>query len=206
VFEEQTVRETMAQVLSGRGARQLHVAETEKYAHVTYFFNGGREEEWPGESRILVPSPRDVAGYDEKPAMSAPEVADRFCAEIGDGYGFAVINFANPDMVGHTGSIPATVEAVETVDACLGRVVDAVGEAGGVCLVTADHGNAEKMLEDDGVSPHTAHTTSPVPLVLTAEDGALEPGELSDLVPTALALLGIPQPDEMSGTSLLHEA
>jgi 2,3-bisphosphoglycerate-independent phosphoglycerate mutase len=206
VFEEQTVRETMAQVLSGRGARQLHVAETEKYAHVTYFFNGGREEEWPGESRILVPSPRDVAGYDEKPAMSAPEVADRFCAEIGDGYGFAVINFANPDMVGHTGSIPATVEAVETVDACLGRVVDAVGEAGGVCLVTADHGNAEKMLEDDGVSPHTAHTTSPVPLVLTAEDGALEPGELSDLVPTALALLGIPQPDEMSGTSLLREA
>src|SRR5207249_3692053 len=159
--------ETMAEILAEHDIRQLHVAETEKYAHVTYFFNGGREQEWAGETRILVPSPRDVPSYDHKPEMSAREVAERFCAEIGNGYGFAVINFANPDMVGHTGSIPAVITAVETTDACLGRVVAATAAAGGVCLVTADHGNAERMLEDDGVSPHTAHTTNPVPLVLT---------------------------------------
>jgi 2,3-bisphosphoglycerate-independent phosphoglycerate mutase len=205
-FGEQDVADTMAEVLAGRGIRQLHIAETEKYAHVTYFFNGGREEEWPGESRILVPSPRDVPSYDHKPEMSAAEVTDRFCAAIGDGYGFAVINFANPDMVGHTGSIPAAVAAVETVDGCLGRVVEAVAGAGGVCLVTADHGNAETMLEEDGVSPHTRHTTNPVPLVLTAEGVELRAGELSDLVPTALALLGIPKPSAMSGESLIMEA
>jgi 2,3-bisphosphoglycerate-independent phosphoglycerate mutase len=206
VFEEQNVKQTVAEVLAGRGIRQLHVAETEKYAHVTYFFNGGREEEWEGETRILVPSPRDVPSYDHKPAMSAPEVAERFCTEIANGYGFAIVNFANPDMVGHTGSIPAAVEAVETVDGCLGAVVDAVTAAGGVCLVTADHGNAERMLEDDGVSPHTAHTTNPVPLILTADGPSLDEGELSDLAPTALALLGIPQPAEMSGRSLLRRA
>ena len=143
------------------------MAETEKYAHVTYFFNGGVESEWPGETRILVPSPRDVPSYDLKPEMSADEVADRFCDEIGDGYGFAVVNFANPDMVGHTGVIPAVVEAVETTDRCLGRVVERVDELGGVCLITADHGNAEQLLEADGVSPHTAHTTNPVPLIVT---------------------------------------
>ncbi len=203
-FEEQDVHETMAEVLSERGIRQLHVAETEKYAHVTYFFNGGREAEWAGETRILVPSPRDVPSYDHKPEMSAAEVADRFCAEVGDGYGFAVVNFANPDMVGHTGSIPAVVEAVETVDECLGRVVEAVAAAGGVCLITADHGNAEQMLEPDGVSPHTAHTTCPVPLIVTVERGEVEDGgELADLVPTALDLLGISEPPEMSGKSLI---
>ena len=187
-FDPQNVSETMAQVLAEHGARQLHVAETEKYAHVTYFFNGGAEREWEGETRILVPSPRDVPTYDKKPAMSAPEVADRFVAEIGNGYRFAIVNFANPDMVGHTGVIPAVVEAVETTDACLGRVVEAVHALGGVCLVTADHGNAEQLLEADGVSPHTAHTTNPVPLVLTSgEAGTLvADGTLADLVPTAL--------------------
>ena len=191
VFAEQDVPNTMAEVLATHGLRQLHAAETEKYAHVTYFFNGGREEPWPGEERILVPSPRDVATYDEKPEMAAPELAARFSGEIGSGYQFGIVNFANPDMVGHTGVIPAVVEAVETADAGLGQVVDAVAAAGGVCLITADHGNAEVMLQPDG-TPHTAHTTSPVPLIVTEQGLALEDGgELSDLVPTALAFLGL---------------
>jgi len=205
-FAEQEVHETMAEVLAEHGIRQLHAAETEKYAHVTYFFNGGREEEWPGETRILVPSPREVGTYDKKPEMSAPELAERFCAEIGNGYGFAVINFANPDMVGHSGVIPAVVKAVETTDACLGRVVEAVQAAGGVLLITADHGNAEQELQEDG-SPHTAHTTNPVPLVVTEPGTELRSGgELSDLVPTALDLIGIPKPAEMTGRSLIATA
>jgi 2,3-bisphosphoglycerate-independent phosphoglycerate mutase len=206
-FREQEVDEVLAEVLSRHGLRQLHMAETEKYAHVTYFFNGGREDEWPGETRLLVPSPRDVGTYDRKPEMSAPEVTDRFCEAIGDGYGFAVVNFANPDMVGHTGSIPAVVEAVETVDGCLGRVVEAVDRAGGVTLVTADHGNAEVMLAADGVGPHTAHTSNPVPLVLTALDRGLRPdGELADLSPTALDLLGVDKPLQMTGRTLIGPA
>ena len=205
-FAEQDVAETLAEVLSRHGIRQLHLAETEKYAHVTYFFNGGEERAWEGETRILVPSPRDVASYDLKPAMSAVEVADRFCEAIGDGYGFAVVNFANPDMVGHTGSIPAVIAAVETADACLARVVEATAAAGGVCLVTADHGNAETMLEADGVSPHTAHTTNPVPLVLTDESRALRAGGgLRDLAPTVLDLLWLTKPEEMTGRSLLED-
>jgi 2,3-bisphosphoglycerate-independent phosphoglycerate mutase len=204
-FPEQTVEHVMAEVLAEHGLRQLHMAETEKYAHVTYFFNGGREEEFPGETRILVPSPRDVPSYDHKPSMSANEVADAFVEEIaGGGYAFAVINFANPDMVGHTGVIPAVVEAVETTDACLGRVVEAVEKEGGVCLITADHGNAEKLLEDDGVSPHTAHTTNLVPLILTEQGVSLREGELSDLIPTALALLGVDRPPEMTGQDLVN--
>jgi 2,3-bisphosphoglycerate-independent phosphoglycerate mutase len=206
VFPEQKVEMVMAEVLAQHRVRQLHAAETEKYAHVTYFFDGGREEEFDGERRLLVPSPRDVPSYDRKPAMSAPELADRFVDEIGKGYAFAVINFANPDMVGHTGVIPAVVEAVETTDACLGKVVDAVEGLGGVCLVTADHGNAEKLLEDDGLSPHTAHTTSPVPLVVTAPGLTLREGELSDLVPTALALLGLSRPPEMTGRSVVADS
>jgi 2,3-bisphosphoglycerate-independent phosphoglycerate mutase len=202
VFGEVTVRETLAEVLAEHGARQLHVAETEKYAHVTYFFNGGRESEWEGETRILVPSPREVDTYDKKPEMSAPGVARRFCDEVGSGYRFAVVNFANPDMVGHSGSIPATVAAVEAVDACLGEVVAAVEEAGGISLVTADHGNAEQLLEADGESPHTAHTANPVPLIVTAPGELEGGGELSDLVPTVLALLGMPQPAEMTGNRL----
>jgi len=204
VFAEQNVPNTMAEVLAAGDARQLHCAETEKYAHVTYFFNGGREEEWPGETRILVPSPRDVGTYDKKPEMSAPEVAARFAAEIGNGYRFGIVNFANPDMVGHTGSIPAATTAVETTDRCLGQVASAVARAGGVMLVTADHGNAETMLAEDGVSPHTAHTTNPVPLIVTLAGAEVrDGGELSDLVPTALDLLGIPQPQEMSGQTLV---
>jgi 2,3-bisphosphoglycerate-independent phosphoglycerate mutase len=204
-FAEQTVARTLAEVLAEHGLRQLHAAETEKYAHVTYFFNGGREEEWSGETRVLVPSPREVGTYDKKPEMSAPEVSRRFVEEIGGGYAFAVVNFANPDMVGHTGVIPAVVRAVETTDACLGEVVRAVEEAGGVSLITADHGNAEKLLEDDGVSPHTAHTTNPVPLIVTASGAQLrEGGELSDLVPTCLELLGLEPPPEMTGRSLLR--
>ena len=203
-FEEQDVPETLAEVLAENGARQLHVAETEKYAHVTYFLNGGREEEWPGETRILLPSPRDVPSYDQKPEMSAREVSRRFCDEIGAGYGFGIVNFANPDMVGHTGSIPAVVKAVETVDSCLGEVVEAVERAGGVSLVTADHGNAEQMLEADGTSPHTAHTSNPVPLIVTAPDVRLAPGgELADLAPTVLAILDLAQPLQMRGKILI---
>jgi 2,3-bisphosphoglycerate-independent phosphoglycerate mutase len=199
-FGEQLVPNTLAETLAAQGVRQLHVAETEKYAHVTYFFNGGVEQEWEGETRILVPSPRDVPSYDHKPEMSAREVAARFVSEIPNGYRFAVINFANPDMVGHTGSIPAVVEAVQVTDECLGLVVEATHAQGGVCLVTADHGNAEQMLEPDGVSPHTAHTTNPVPLVLTTRDATLKDGgALADLAPTALRLLGLDSPAEMSG-------
>jgi 2,3-bisphosphoglycerate-independent phosphoglycerate mutase len=203
-FGEQDVDGTMAEVLAEHGVRQLHMAETEKYAHVTYFFNGGKEDEWAGETRILVPSPREVATYDEKPEMSAPEVAARFEDEIGMGYGFAIVNFANPDMVGHSGAIPAVVKAVEAVDACLDRVVRAVDDLGGVCLVTADHGNAEQMLEDDGVSPHTAHTLNPVPLIVTIPGARLaEGGTLADLVPTCLQLLGIPAERGMTGRELV---
>jgi 2,3-bisphosphoglycerate-independent phosphoglycerate mutase len=203
-FAEQDVPATLAEVLSKDGLTQLHVAETEKYAHVTYFFNGGREETWPGEDRILVPSPRDVPSYDHKPEMSADEVADRLVEKLGDGYAFCVVNFANPDMVGHTGSIPAVIRACETADRCLGRVVERVTELGGVALITADHGNAERMLEDDGVSPHTAHTTNLVPLVMTEPGVELRAGgELADLAPTVLDLLGIRQPQEMTGRSLV---
>ena len=204
-FSEHEIPNTIAEVLAAHGLRQLHVAETEKYAHVTYFFNGGREDAWPGEERVLVPSPRDVPSYDHKPEMSADEVTDRVVGEVGDGYAFCVVNFANADMVGHTGSIPAVVEAVETADRCLGRVVDRVTELGGVCLITADHGNAERMLADDGVSPHTAHTANRVPLIVTAPGGILAPdGEIADLAPTALALLGVDRPLEMTGAPLVN--
>jgi 2,3-bisphosphoglycerate-independent phosphoglycerate mutase len=205
-FEEQKVRKALAEVLATSGARQLHVAETEKYAHATYFLNGGEEREWEGETRVLVPSPRDVPSYDLKPEMSADEVADRFCAEIPHGYRFGVVNFANPDMVGHTGSIPAVVSAVEATDRCLGRVVECVEAAGGIALVTADHGNAEVMLEPDGQSPHTAHTASPVPLLVTDGTLSLREGELSDLAPTILSLLGIPVPAEMTGSDVVQHA
>ena len=203
-FQEQVVRDTLAETLSRAGAKQLHAAETEKYAHVTYFLNGGEEDEWDGETRILVPSPRDVPSYDLKPEMSAEEVAARFCAELPNGYRFGVVNFANPDMVGHSGSIPAVIHALETTDRCLGEVVDCVERAGGVTLVTADHGNAEVMLAEDGVSPHTAHTSNPVPLIVTAEHVTLQDGgELSDLAPTALELLGIGIPVGMTGRPLV---
>jgi 2,3-bisphosphoglycerate-independent phosphoglycerate mutase len=204
VFPEQKVEEVLADVLEEHGARQLHTAETEKYAHVTYFFNGGREDDHEGEDRVLVPSPRDVPSYDHKPEMSAEELASEFESRIGEGYAFAVINFANPDMVGHTGVIPAVVTAVETTDRCLGRVVGATEQAGGVALIIADHGNAETMLEPDGASPHTAHTTSQVPCILTdPRSGLRNGGELSDVAPTILDLLGFAQPLQMTGKSLI---
>jgi 2,3-bisphosphoglycerate-independent phosphoglycerate mutase len=195
---------TLAQVIASEGAEQLHVAETEKYAHVTYFFNGGREEEWEGEERCLVPSVRDVPTYDQRPEMSARAAADEFCERWSeDGFRFGIINFANPDMVGHTGDIPAAVSAVEAVDACLGDVIAAVHGTGGACIVTADHGNADHMLEPDG-SPNTAHSTNPVPFIVTVEGLSLNDGRLADVAPTALALLGIEQPGAMTGRSLVE--
>jgi 2,3-bisphosphoglycerate-independent phosphoglycerate mutase len=205
-FPEQEVEDVLAEVLSAHGIRQLHAAETEKYAHVTYFLDGGREEPFADEDRILVDSPRDVPSYDHKPEMSANEVADRVVRAIDhDGYGFVIVNFANPDMVGHTGVIPAVVAAVETTDTCLGQVVDAVERTGGVALVIADHGNAETLLQEDGVSPHTAHTTNPVPVILTVSGGTLCDGELSDVAPTVLSLLGIEAPSVMTGKNLVPD-
>jgi len=194
---------TLASTLAERGIAQLHVAETEKYAHVTYFFNGGEEDEYEGEEHHLVDSPRDVPTYDKKPEMSAAAATDAFVERWRErDFGFGIINFANPDMVGHTGVIEAAVTAIETVDGCLGRVVQTVAESGGVCVVTADHGNADHMLEDDG-SPNTAHSMNPVPLIVTADVGELrEGGILADVAPTILSLLGCEQPPEMTGENL----
>ncbi len=207
------MRDILGETISMAGRRQLRVAETEKYPHVTYFFNGGDERPFEGEDRILVPSPRDVATYDEKPEMSAPEVAVRVAGALRGGeYDFVLVNFANPDMVGHTGSLPATVTAVETVDRCLGEVMDAVHSAGGGAIVTADHGNAERMVDPVTNAPHTAHTTNPVPLILAddrRECGGLRTGgrlrtsgRLADVAPTVLSMLGISCPESMSGTDL----
>jgi 2,3-bisphosphoglycerate-independent phosphoglycerate mutase len=194
---------TLAEVLARADVRQLHVAETEKYAHVTYFFNGGREREWAGEDRCLVDSPRDVPTYDQRPEMSAAAAARAFVDRwTDDAYRFGIINFANPDMVGHTGVIPAAVRGVEAVDACLGEVVRAVHGSGGACIVTADHGNAEQMLEPDG-SPNTAHSTNPVPFIVTVRGVGAADGILADVAPTALALLGIDQPEAMTGRFLV---
>jgi 2,3-bisphosphoglycerate-independent phosphoglycerate mutase len=208
-FAEARPETTIAKVLADRGDRQLHVAETEKYPHVTYFFNGGEEHPYPGEERCLVPSPRDVATYDLKPEMSAPEAAAAFtsawrkAAGEGKPFRFGIINFANADMVGHTGSIPAATRAVETVDRCLGEVLAAVRETGGVAIVTADHGNADEMLTADG-KPQTAHSLNPVPLVVTVPAGRLDgEGILADVAPTALRMLGIEQPDAMRGRCLV---
>ncbi|MBA2505379.1 MAG: 2,3-bisphosphoglycerate-independent phosphoglycerate mutase [Thermoleophilaceae bacterium] len=195
---------TLAGTLAERGVAQLHVAETEKYPHVTYFFNGGDEGEHSGEEFCLVPSPRDVPTYDHKPEMSAEAATDRFVERwhAGD-YGFGIINFANPDMVGHTGVIPAAVTAVETADAQLARIVEVVHGKGGACIVTADHGNADHMLEPDG-SPNTAHSLNPVPLIVTAEvPGLRDGGILADVAPTVLALVCAEQPQAMTGTSLI---
>jgi 2,3-bisphosphoglycerate-independent phosphoglycerate mutase len=196
---------TLASTLAATGAKQLHVAETEKYPHVTYFFNGGEEHPYPGERRELAPSPRDVPTYDKKPEMSAREAARLFVdAWNEDQPRFGIINFANPDMVGHTGVIPAAVKAVETVDACLGEVVRAVHESGGVLLITADHGNADHMLEPDG-SPNTAHSLNPVPVIVTAPGVSLRDGGiLADVAPTLLQLLGEVQPGQMTGSSLIE--
>jgi 2,3-bisphosphoglycerate-independent phosphoglycerate mutase len=203
-FLEARPQTTLAQTISEAGGRQLHVAETEKYAHVTYFFNGGREQEWEGEERHLVDSPRDVPTYDRKPEMSAAAAAGAFVDDWRRGdYQFGIINFANPDMVGHTGVIPAAVAAVEEVDACLGDVIDVLNEMAGACIVTADHGNCDHMLEPDG-SPNTAHSLNPVPLIVNVEGLVLRSGGiLADVAPTALELLGIEQPSAMTGRSLI---
>jgi 2,3-bisphosphoglycerate-independent phosphoglycerate mutase len=196
---------TIGAVIAARGERQLHVAETEKYPHVTYFFNGGEETPYAGEERELVPSPRDVPTYDHKPAMSAREAAQAFVSAWQEhSPTFGIINFANADMVGHTGVIPAAVEAIETVDTCLGSVVDAVHAAGGACFITADHGNADHMLEPDG-SPNTAHSLNPVPVIVTGAGSVTlgSGGVLADVAPTVLELLGIDQPTEMTGRSLI---
>jgi len=206
-FPPQHMGNLLADVFAAHGIRNLRMAETEKYAHVTYFFNGGAEKVFPGESRILVPSP-SVSTYDLEPEMSACEVAEKAVAEIASGrHDVLVLNFANCDMVGHTGVLPAAIRAVEAVDANLKRVVEAVWEAGGAALVTADHGNAELMVDPETGEPHTAHTTDPVPFIYADPSGkgaTLRPDRaLSDVAPTILELLEIPPPAEMTGMSIL---
>ena len=202
-FKPQVLTNTLGEYISDKGMTQLRIAETEKYAHVTFFFNGGVEKQYPGEDRILVKSP-SVATYDLQPEMSAYEVTDKLVPAIKSGkYDMIILNFANCDMVGHTGVFDAAVKAVEAVDECVGRVVDAIKEMGGVALITADHGNADKMVDDDG-EPFTAHTTNPVPFCVIGYDCELKDGgRLADIAPTMLQILGLPQPEEMDGTSLI---
>jgi 2,3-bisphosphoglycerate-independent phosphoglycerate mutase len=206
-FESEIHRHILPEELAARGLTQLRIAETEKYAHVTFFFNCGLEEPFPGEDRLLIPSPRDVATYDHKPEMSAREVTERLIRQIREGdYAFVLLNYANPDMVGHTGVLPAAVKAVETIDACLERVAEAVLALGGELLVTADHGNCELMVDPETGEPHTAHTTNPVPIWWITRDPRgrrLRDGGLADVAPTVLELLGLPAPAEMTGRSLL---
>jgi 2,3-bisphosphoglycerate-independent phosphoglycerate mutase len=200
----------LAELLAEQGLAQLRVAETEKYAHVTFFFNCGLEEPFPGEERVLVPSPRDVPTYDHKPEMSAYTVTEKLLQWIArDEHAFILVNYANPDMLGHTGVLPAAVKAVETVDSCLARVVDAVLERDGDVLITADHGNCEQMVDPETGEPHTAHTTNPVPIWWATKHAAgrcLRDGGLSDVAPTVLELLGLPVPPEMTGRSLIVPA
>jgi 2,3-bisphosphoglycerate-independent phosphoglycerate mutase len=202
-FKPQTLENTLGEYLAKNNMTQLRIAETEKYAHVTFFFNGGREVMFDGEDRILVNSPK-VATYDLQPEMSAIEVCDKVCVAIKSGkYDVIILNFANCDMVGHTGFFDAAVKAVETVDTCVGRVKDATEEMGGVMLLTADHGNADRMVDTDG-SPFTAHTTNPVPFSVIGKDCFLrEGGKLCDIAPTIISLLGLQKPEEMTGESLI---
>jgi 2,3-bisphosphoglycerate-independent phosphoglycerate mutase len=206
VVPPESLDNILANVMAQTNLRNLRVAETEKYAHVTYFFNGGVEQPFPGEERLLVPSPK-VATYDLKPEMSAAGIADAVVKAVEDGtFDVIIVNFANADMVGHSGKIEPTVKAVETVDACLGRIESAVRAQGGALLITADHGNAEMMIDPATGGPHTAHTTNPVPFIVVAENNkkfSLKPnGSLRDISPTVLGMLGIPQPNEMTGSDL----
>ncbi|HEY2614836.1 MAG TPA: 2,3-bisphosphoglycerate-independent phosphoglycerate mutase [Chthoniobacterales bacterium] len=203
IFPPQELRKILGEVVSGAGKLQLRIAETEKYPHVTYFFNGGIERPFPGEERKIVPSPK-VATYDLHPEMSAPELTDEVIARLGK-YDLIILNFANPDMVGHTGVVSAGIKAVETIDACVARIVPEVLARGGACLITADHGNCEQMRNPDG-SPNTAHTTNLVHLLYVAENAAqfrVDDGILADVAPTLLSLLGLSQPTEMTGRNLL---
>ncbi|MDR3387422.1 MAG: 2,3-bisphosphoglycerate-independent phosphoglycerate mutase [Rudaea sp.] len=198
----QSLRNSLGEYLAGLGLKQLRIAETEKYAHVTFFFSGGREEPYAGEDRILVPSPK-VATYDLQPEMSCPELTDKLVAAIqGKQYDFIVCNIANADMVGHSGKLDAAIKAVEAIDVALGRLTSAIVRSGGEMLITADHGNLEQMRADDG-QPHTQHTVGPVPLVYVGRKATLARGALRDLAPTVLALMGLPQPAEMTGHSLV---
>jgi 2,3-bisphosphoglycerate-independent phosphoglycerate mutase len=206
-FPPDQPREIFPEVLAQNGLRQFRTAETEKYAHVTFFFNGGREVVYPGEERFLVPSPRDVKTYDQKPEMSAREVTAGLVTALDAGkYDFALVNLANPDMVGHTGDLKAAIKAVETVDTGLGRIVEAIRKAGGALLVTADHGNCETMRDPETGEPHTAHTTNPVPILLVNPPpgtAGLKDGRLCEVAPTLLQLLRLPQPKAMTGRALL---
>lgn len=206
VVPPESLKNILANVMAEHNLRNLRVAETEKYAHVTYFFNGGVEQPFPGEDRVLVPSPK-VATYDLKPEMSAAGIAETVIKAVNDSaFNVVIVNFANADMVGHSGKIPPTVQAVETVDGCLGGIYDAVRQRGGAMLITADHGNAEMMIDPETGGPHTAHTTNPVPFVVVSDDAqrfALRAnGSLQDISPTVLGILGFPQPKEMSGHDL----
>ena len=204
-FKKEPIVNTFGEVISKNGLTQLRIAETEKYAHVTFFFNGGEEKQYPGEDRILVPSPK-VATYDLQPEMSAREVTENVVKAINsEKYNAIILNYANPDMVGHTGSLPAAIKAVETIDECVGKVVEAVLAHDGTLIITADHGNCEQMIDYKTGEPHTAHTTNPVPLILVSnnENYKVKSGKLADLAPTLLEILGIEKPVEMTGESIL---
>jgi len=200
-FETEDIKNTFGEVISSNGLKQLRIAETEKYAHVTYFFNGGREEPFKNEHRCLIPSPK-VATYDLKPEMSAYEVTKEVLKRM-DEYDVIILNYANPDMVGHTGNWNATLKALEAVDECLGKVVNKVIEKKGIAIITGDHGNAEEMFENE--NPKTSHTTNPVPFILVGYDAKLKNGKLGDIAPTMLYLLGIDKPKEMTGENLIVE-
>ena len=206
IFPPHRVANIFGEVIANAGMKQLRIAETEKYAHVTFFFNGGEEKPFPGEDRVLVPSPK-VATYDLKPEMSALEVTDKLVEAIGSGaYDFVLVNYANADMVGHTGKLDAAIKAIETLDVCLGRLEGAVRAQGGALLITADHGNAEMMRDPVTGEPHTAHTVGAVPIILVgphADARRLADGRLADVAPTMLDLLGLPHPKEMTGRSLI---
>jgi 2,3-bisphosphoglycerate-independent phosphoglycerate mutase len=206
VFPHDDLAQVLGEIVADAGRTQLRMAETEKYPHVTYFLNGGREEPYRGEDRIMVPSPK-VATYDLQPEMSAPELTDKAVEAIASGkYDLIVLNYANPDMVGHTGSLTAAIKAVETVDTGLGRIAEAIHQAGGALLVTADHGNCELMRDPVTGGPHTSHTTGPVPIVVMGSgNAALHDGRLADIAPTLLALMGLPKPPEMTGEPLLRQ-
>ena len=207
-FAPMRLTRILPEIISERGLTQLRIAETEKYAHVTYFFNGGDEKSYPGEERVLIPSPRDVPTYDLKPQMSAREVAEETSRRIGSGkYSLIVVNFANPDMVGHTGILKAAIQAAEVIDDCLKHVVSAMRSLGGASIITADHGNLEQMVDYDTGEPQTAHTLNPVPCIIVDDrpHALRASGVLADIAPTILHLMGIPQPREMTGVSLIKE-
>ena len=205
-FKKEALENTFGEYISKHGLKQLRIAETEKYAHVTFFFNGGEEKQYEGEDRILVPSPK-VETYDMKPEMSAYEVTDKVVDAINSKkYDSIILNYANPDMVGHTGNLEAAIKAIETIDKCVQRVVEAVNAQNGMLLITADHGNAEQLIDYETGAPWTAHTTNPVPFILVNADPSYklrEGGCLADIVPTLIELMGMEQPQEMTGKSLL---